>query len=275
MDRDPRRPSARSLRALDYLNIFLADVRDGIGPYLAIYLLATQHWDPASIGVAMSAMGIATVVAQTPCGALIDAFKQKRLLIAVAALLVGVSCAAITIFPTFGFIMIAQALNGIAAAIFPPAVAAITLGIVGPKKFAARMGRNEAFNHAGNVGAAALAGLAAIAGASIISVSFIKERDIDHDLARAAIPHTSQKNEVVSGITALLAHREILIFALAVTLFHFANAAMLPLEFSPVIRKRTNFLFRLTVDKNGHRHSSQMARTNTRPTTSITAQVTP
>jgi MFS family permease len=243
MDRDPRRPSARSLRALDYLNIFLADVRDGVGPYLAIYLLATQHWDPASIGVAMSAMGIATVVAQTPCGALIDAFKQKRWLIAVAALLVGVSCAAITIFPTFGFIMIAQALNGIAAAIFPPAVAAITLGIVGPKKFAARMGRNEAFNHAGNVGAAALAGLAgyfigrewifylvaAIAGASIISVLFIKERDIDHDLARAAIPHTSQKNEVVSGITALLAHREILIFALAVTLFHFANAAMLPL----------------------------------------------
>lgn len=236
-------PSARTLRALDYLNIFLADVRDGVGPYLAIYLLATQHWDPASIGIAMSAMGIATVVAQTPCGALIDALKQKRLLIVMAALLVGVSCAAITLFPTFVFIMTAQALNGIAAAIFPPAVAAITLGIVGPKKFAARMGRNEAFNHAGNVGAAALAGLAgyllgrewifylvaAIAGASILAVLFIREEDIDHDLARAAIPHTSQANGAVAGITALLAQREILIFALSVTLFHFANAAMLPL----------------------------------------------
>ena len=47
-------------------------------------------------------------------------------------------------------------LIGIAAAIFPPAVAALTLGIVGPKKFAAQMGRTEAFNHAGNVGPAAL-----------------------------------------------------------------------------------------------------------------------
>ncbi|HJU04549.1 MAG TPA: MFS transporter [Nitrospiraceae bacterium] len=236
-------PSARTLRALDALNIFLADVRDGVGPYLAIYLLATQHWDPAGIGIAMSAMGIATVVAQTPCGALIDALRQKRWLIVMAALLVGVSCAAITIFPIFPFIIAAQALNGVAAAIFPPAVAAITLGIVGPKQFAARMGRNEAFNHAGNVGAALLAGLAgyfigrewifylvaAIAVASIISVLFVKEEDIDHDLARAAILHADSGREPVSGITALLARREILIFAFTVTLFHFANAAMLPL----------------------------------------------
>lgn len=237
------RPSARTLRALDYLNVFLADVRDGVGPYLAIYLLATQHWDPASIGIAMSAMGIATVVAQTPCGALIDALPQKRLLIGIAALLVGVSCVAITVFPTFAFIMTAQALNGIAAAIFPPAVAAITLGIVGPKQFAARMGRNEAFNHAGNVGAAALAGLAgyvlgrewifylvaAIAGASMVSVFFLDEKDIDHDVARAAMPNDTGTGSAASGIQALLAHREILIFAMCVTLFHFANAAMLPL----------------------------------------------
>src|SRR5690242_16222855 len=75
-----RTVSARSLRALDALNIFLADVRDGVGPYLAIYLLATHQWDPASIGIAMSAMGIATVIAQTPAGWLIDTLKQKRLL---------------------------------------------------------------------------------------------------------------------------------------------------------------------------------------------------
>lgn len=238
-----RTPSARTLRALDYLNVFLADVRDGVGPYLAIYLLATQHWDPASIGIAMSAMGIATVIAQTPCGALIDVLTQKRMLIAIAAALVGASCAAITLFPTFAFIMTAQALNGIAAAIFPPAVAAITLGIVGPKQFAARMGRNEAFNHAGNVGAAALAGLAgyllgrewifylvaAIAGVSIVSILCIDEHDIDHDVARAAIPESAGAHSAAAGMRALFAHRELLIFAISVTLFHFANAAMLPL----------------------------------------------
>ena len=41
-------------RALDALNFFLADVRDGLGPYLAIYLLTEQKWDEASIGVVMS-----------------------------------------------------------------------------------------------------------------------------------------------------------------------------------------------------------------------------
>jgi MFS family permease len=225
------------------LNVFLADVRDGVGPYLAIYLLATHHWDPASIGLAMSAMGIATVIAQTPAGWLIDTLKQKRLLIVIAALLVGISCAAITVVPTLPFIIIAQALNGVAVAVFPPAVAAITLGLVGPRRFAVRMGRNEAFNHGGNVASAVLAGLAgfylgrewifylvaAIAMASAVSVLFIKETEIDHQRARAAAPAVTSEQKADGSFIALLAHPELLIFALTVTLFHFANAAMLPL----------------------------------------------
>jgi hypothetical protein len=35
-------------RPLDALNFFLADVRDGLGPYLAIYLLTEQKWNEAS-----------------------------------------------------------------------------------------------------------------------------------------------------------------------------------------------------------------------------------
>jgi hypothetical protein len=57
---------------LDALNFFLADVRDGLGPYLAIYLLTEQKWDEASIGVVMSVAAIAGIIAQTPAGALID-----------------------------------------------------------------------------------------------------------------------------------------------------------------------------------------------------------
>lgn len=238
-----RQVSARSLRALDALNIFLADVRDGVGPYLAIYLLATHHWDPASIGIAMSAMGMATVIAQMPAGWLIDTLKQKGQLVVGAALLVGISCAAITAVPTLPFIIAAQTLNGIAVAVFPPAVAAMTLGLVGPRRFAARMGRNEAFNHGGNVAAAALAGLAgyylgrewifylvaAIALAGAVSVLFIRETEIDHQLARAAVPHTTSNQKAGGSVIALLARPELLIFALTVTLFHFANAAMLPL----------------------------------------------
>jgi sugar phosphate permease len=78
-------PTAGSTRAnvgLDATNFFLADVRDGLGPYLAIYLLTIQKWDEASIGVAMSIATAAGLIAQTPAGALIDATRAKRAVIA-------------------------------------------------------------------------------------------------------------------------------------------------------------------------------------------------
>ena len=84
-------PSTQSRRALDLLNVFLADVRDGLGPYLAIYL-STQRWDAGAIGIAMSAMGAAAVAAQTPAGAYIDRTRHKRLAIAAAAIAVGAGC---------------------------------------------------------------------------------------------------------------------------------------------------------------------------------------
>ena len=59
-------PTAGSTRAnvgLDAANFFLADVRDGLGPYLAIYLLTIQKWDEASIGVVMSIATAAGIVA--------------------------------------------------------------------------------------------------------------------------------------------------------------------------------------------------------------------
>src|SRR5262245_64183205 len=78
----------RAHRALDAANFFLADVRDGLGPYLAVYLLAEQKWDEASIGVVMSIATIAGILAQTPAGALVDATKAKRLVMIAAAVVV-------------------------------------------------------------------------------------------------------------------------------------------------------------------------------------------
>src|SRR5580692_8077856 len=76
-------------RKLDALNFFLADVRDGLGPYLAIYLLTERKWDEASIGAVMSLAAIAGILAQTPAGALIDLSHAKRGWMAAAA--VGVT----------------------------------------------------------------------------------------------------------------------------------------------------------------------------------------
>lgn len=252
MQEKSRRPSKKSLRALDYLNLFLADVRDGVGPYLAIYLKASHNWNPANIGIAMSASTIATVIAQTPAGVLIDSLRQKRMLIVLAAVFVSVGCIGIALLPTMPVVITCQVLIGLAAAVFPPAIAAITLGLVGHKKLDRRVGRNESFNHTGNVVAAILAGLighfiarrgifflvAAMAIGSVISVLRLREKDIDHELARGAGDEKDEEGEEEyeaehqdqpSGIVNLLRNRQILIFCIAVVLFHFANAAMLPL----------------------------------------------
>jgi len=82
----PDKVTSRANRALDAVNFFLADVRDGLGPYLAVYLLTEQHWDEARIGVVMSIAALAGIVAQTPAGALVDATQQKRLLMIGAAI---------------------------------------------------------------------------------------------------------------------------------------------------------------------------------------------
>ena len=148
-------------RSLDALNFFLADVRDGLGPYLAIYLLTEQKWDQASIGVVMSVAAVAGIVAQTPAGALIDRSTAKRALMVAAAMIVTAACLALPLLHRFELVAATQALAACAGAIFPPAVAAVTLGIVGPRAFAMRIGRNEAFNHAGNASAAAIAGATA------------------------------------------------------------------------------------------------------------------
>ena len=235
---------ARVDRPLDALNFFLADVRDGLGPYLAIYLLTVQNWDQASIGFVMSIAGVATILAQTPAGALIDGTRWKRGLVIVAAIVVTLCSLAIPLLPGLVAVSSFQALSGVAAAVFPPAIAAITLGIVGPRAFARRIGRNEAFNHAGNATAAAIAGgtaylfgpvavfwlMAAMALASVAATLSVPAEAIDHDRARG-LSEDGPASDVAapSGFAVLLTCRPLLVFAACATLFHFSNAAMLPL----------------------------------------------
>ena len=185
-------------RPLDALNFFLADVRDGLGPYLAIYLLTVQKWDEASIGLVMSMATLAGLLAQTPIGALVDATRAKRAVVIAAAVLVTCASLLLPWLSTFWPVAISQATAHAAAAVFAPAIAAITLGAVGHKAFPGRIGRNESFNHAGNALAAGAAGtaayiwgpvvvfflLAAMSAASVFSVLTIPASTINHDLAR-------------------------------------------------------------------------------------------
>src|SRR3954453_17784080 len=247
----PIRPdvAAQVRRPLDALNFFLADVRDGLGPYLAIYLLTVQRWDEASIGLVMSIATLAGLLAQTPAGALVDATRAKRALVAGAALAVTLASLVLPWVPSFWPVALSQATAHAAAAIFAPAIAAITLGTVGHAAFSHRIGRNESFNHAGNAFAAAAAGIppfiggpvvvfflvAAMSGASLFTVLAIPAGVINYDRARgldddAQVRGAQGKvSEQPSGLSVLVTCRPLLIFAACVVLFHFANAAMLPL----------------------------------------------
>ncbi len=236
-----RECAARDNRApLDWLNFFLADVKDGIGPFLAIFLMSSEHWDAGSIGIVLTIAGIATVIARGPAGALVDFVTWKRTLIVAGAVAVTAASIAMALDPEFWPVAVAQGVNGVADAVFPVAISAISLGIVGRKDFARRIGRNEAWNHAGNAVTAIAAGVAGyliapsavlwivagLAAASVFAVSRIEPRAIDHDAARgeeeggAATPQ---------ALKLLFENKALLWFTASITLFHFANAAMLPL----------------------------------------------
>jgi MFS family permease len=237
----------RVRRPLDALNFFLADVRGGLGPYLAIYLLVERSWDEASIGVVMSIATAAEIVAQTPAGALVDAIRAKRLLMAGAALAVTAVSLVLPWLTAFWTVAASQGIAHAASAVFGPAIAAVTLGAVGRQAFSKRIGRNESFNHAGNAFAALTAGvlayiwgpivvfylLGAMALGSLVSVLAIPANAIDYDLARGlddAVPGRQGSTErQPSGLQVLVSCRPLLIFAVCAVLFHLANAAMLPL----------------------------------------------
>ena len=235
-------------RTLDALNFFLADVRDGLGPYLAIYLIAVrgpaQGWNEATVGAILTIAGIVGLISQTPAGSLIDRGKNKPRIVMIAALLVTLSSISLPIVSGFTAVAVTQSIAAVAGAVFAPAISAITLGLVGPKLFAKRVGRNEAFNHAGNAVSAALAGVLAwkfgpvvvfwlmggLTVASIITASRLKNDDIDNAVARGLDCEPEDGDEACeepSGWKTLLENKPLMIFAVTAFLFHLANAAML------------------------------------------------
>src|SRR5579871_6570826 len=104
-------PSPQTLRGLDGLNFFLADVQTGVGPFLAIYL-AGYRWNEERVGLALTVGGIAGILAQTPAGALVDSLRSKRALVGVAVAALAAGALLTALFPSFWPVMGAQILIG-------------------------------------------------------------------------------------------------------------------------------------------------------------------
>jgi MFS family permease len=233
-------PSVRTLHGLDWLNFFLADVQTGVGPFLAIYL-AGYGWNEQRVGIALTVGGIAGILTQTPAGALVDRLHSKRALITVGILALAAGSLLIALLPTFWSVMSAQALVGGMSSIFGPAICAVSLGIVGHHLFDTRQGRNQTFNSAGNVAAAVAMGLlgyfisnrsifffvAVCTLPTILALHNIRPDEIDYELARGGKKGSAEGKPV--GARALFKDRPLVIFLVCAVMFHFANAAMLPL----------------------------------------------
>ena len=232
--------SMRSLLGLDWLNFFLADVQTGIGPFLAIYL-AGYMWDQQQIGLVLALGSIAGIITQTPAGALVDYLRSKRALISVGVIVLAACSILIALFPSFWPVITAQVLIGSTSSIFVPAICAISLGIVGHKFFDARQGRNQMFNSAGNVIAAISMGVigyyisnrgifffvAFAAIPTILSLLLINPNEINYAQARGA--RGGKDDGKAARVRELFNDHPLVIFLICAVMFHFANAAMLPL----------------------------------------------
>ena len=210
---------------------------------MAGYFAAVRHWNPAQIGLILAAQKIASVATQMPAGYLIDQTIYKKQLMAAVASIISLGSVFIVWMPSVFWQVVNQAAVGVSTATATPLLAALSLGLVGRAAFARRISRNSALSHAGNMLTAAGAGylgyrsgqqwifyISALLGlACTVSALLIRSGDIDHQVAREAPENHQASHTAPTSLLSLLQDPTVLMFALAVVLFHAANSAMLPL----------------------------------------------
>jgi predicted MFS family arabinose efflux permease len=234
------------LRGLDWFIFFLADVQTGFGPFIAVYL-TTQKWTQVEIGLVLSIGGVVGLIGQMPGGAIVDAARSERLVAGLAVMTIGISALAYAAFPIFPVVVAAATLHAAASCVLGPAIAAISLGLVGPRAIGERFGRNARFASLGNGVAAAVMGTAgyllssrsvflvtfALAIPTLLALSRIREREIDAAQAHGTITRDALDAEApdtkATSVVRLMCQRPLLIFAGSIMLLQLANAAMLPL----------------------------------------------
>ena len=231
--------TVRSLRALDWLNFFVANVQTGFGPFIASYL-AFHKWTQGEIGLALSVGTISAMVSQVPAGAAVDAMRNKKGAAAWAIAAIIVSAVMFALSPTVIPVMAAEVAHGFASCMLVPAMAALSLALVGRANLGDRLGRNARWASIGSAVAAGLMGLfgeysspsavfwltAALAVPALVALSMIQQPGL------AAVPRgpkAAPSPERRESLLELLRDRRMLTFAGCVVLFHLSNAAMLNL----------------------------------------------
>ena len=235
-------PSPASLYGLDGINFFLAGVLAGFGPYVAVYL-ADQKWTQDRIGFVLSASALAGLLSQVPGGELLDTIRSKRAIVALGVLVVALSAMIIEFRPTFPLVLIGLALQGITGGVLGPAIAAISLGVVGHSALPERLGRNQRFAATGSLAAAALMGLlgyafsyraifllvVALTVPLYVALARIHAADIHFGRSCGAPHHHTPDLPARAGRASLWKSPGLIVFGACLFFFQFANASVLPL----------------------------------------------
>ncbi len=231
--------------ALDLLNLFLADAQTGFGAFLAVYLTA-HKWTPVEVGLALSIGTVTGIVSQIPAGLLVDRLQNKRVAVAGGIAAIALAALLFVFLPYQLPVAVAEVLHGFASCVLTPAVAAVSLRLVGQTRLGERLGRNARFAAIGNGTAAGLMGAlgtyvstqsvflltAALAAPAAFALWRIGP-PADPAMATAASARPRQQQDW-RGALDLLTDRRLLVFFGCILMFHLANAAMLPIAASSV-----------------------------------------
>ena len=235
--------SARSLRSLDLLNFFVADVQTGFGPFIAGYL-AVHKWTQIEIGFALTLGTMSAMLSQVPAGAFVDAINSKRAAAAFGILCIIGSALLFATIPVHLPVYIAELFHGFASCIIAPAVAAVSLRLVGHVALGERLGRNARFMSVGNGIAAAVMGVVGsyVSGSAVfwLTAALGVPALIALGQIEPAAPEvrTRVRRRIEwRGIYELLTDSRLLIFAVCALLFHLSNAALLPLASAQVTKQ--------------------------------------
>jgi predicted MFS family arabinose efflux permease len=251
--RPTRGPSRNSLAGLDWLNFFIANVQTGFGPFIAVYL-AGVGWTEFNIGSILSVAGLVGLITQLPGGALVDAVHSKRSIAALAALSITLSALLLALWPFYPVVLTAEILHGVASSLLGPAIAAISLGLVGHAAVGERLGRNARFASIGNGLAAAAMGAcgyflsaravffvtAVLLAPALVALRAMSANEIDPERCHGGLSRR-RDNRPPTKFAELLRQRPLVILAGCVMLFHLANSAMLPLMASVVTMRSSQW----------------------------------
>jgi MFS family permease len=235
----PHRPSRRSRIGLNAASFFLAEIGGVVVPFLSKYLVESG-WSDSSVGVAIALGGLGVFLMQTPAGFLVDRIRQRRALLAVASLLVGLCWGLLPLLPAqWHYLDPLLFLAGISRSFLGPLLGALALGLAGHAGLNRLVGANQSWDHAGNLASAVVAitllawlpvtsifyAVAAVSVLAALAVFLIRASEVDEDLACGG----RRKGQPTAGFLTLLRDRRVAILFAAVALFHLANAPVMPL----------------------------------------------